>query len=316
MSGFTEKTASEDFILEKLQELGWTYKEPTELRRDDFEEPLLKQNLEEALKSINDVKLKEEDIDKIISKLEFLSSDREGVKQTLQYLKEGIHVKLEDENSLRKIDLIDEDPEENDYIVSNQVIHRNYDNEIKPDIVLYVNGIPLVIIECKDPTNPKVDWETAYKQIKRYEDEVPELFKFVQFSIGTGETAKYFPNVPWKDDVHIYEWKKGDMDVLEATLEIITSENLFNFIMNYTFVREEKGEATKVMGRYMQYRATERIFNRVIGNLKGENDKKSGLVWHWQGSGKTLTMLFAMHKLFNHDLLNKPLYSSLWIVLR
>ena len=81
---------------------------------------------------------------------------------------------------------------------------------------------------------------------------------------------------------------------------------LLDIIKNFIFFRIEHNEATKVMTRYMQYQASNKMVNRVIKNLKGGDEKKKGLVWHWQGSGKTLTMIFAGNKLYYADELENP----------
>lgn len=306
MPGFTEKSAVEDYIVDRLQEMGWKFVKSTELGRDSYEEVLLLDNLRAAVRRINDVRLGEEDLEKVVDRLDLESSGVEGVKQILRFLKGGISIKLEEDESLERIKLLDEDLEGNEFIVSRQVTYKSYDEEIRPDIVLYVNGIPLVVIECKNPADPTVSWETAYDQVKSYENKVPELFKYVQFSIAAEETAKYFPNTPWLEKSHIYEWKEEEFDILEATLGMLQKDTLLDLIQNYVFVREERGKSTKIMARYLQYRASEEICDRVINNLRGEEDKNSGLIWHWQGSGKTLTMVFAMNKLYHHPLLENP----------
>ncbi|KXA99728.1 hypothetical protein AKJ42_02620 [candidate division MSBL1 archaeon SCGC-AAA261C02] len=306
MSTFTEKTVVEDYIVDRLQGMNWKFVKSTELGRDSYEEVLLLDNLRAAVRRINDIRLGEEDLEKVVNKLDLESSGVEGVKQILRFLKEGISIKLEEDESLERIKLLDEDLEGNEFIVSRQVTYKSYDEEIRPDVVLYVNGIPLVVIECKNPADPTVSWETAYDQVKAYENKVPELFKYVQFSIAAEETAKYFPNTPWLEKSHIYEWKEEEFDVLEATLGMLQKDTLLDLIQNYVFVREERGKSTKIMARYLQYRASKGICDRVINNLRGEEDKNSGLIWHWQGSGKTLTMIFAMNKLYHHPLLENP----------
>lgn len=309
MASFKEKKAVEDYILEKLQESGWKFRQAEELERESYQEPLLKKNLVRAIKRINDqCELTDEDIRKVLNELEYRSPGIEGIKEILRRLKEGHYVKLEKEKTLKQIKLIDDDKNigKNKFIVARQVTYKSATNEIRPDIVLYVNGIPLVVIECKNPADPAVSWHDGYDQIKDYENKVPELFKYVQFSIAAAETAKYFPNVPWLDDVHIHTWKNEKFDILDVTLEMLSPSILVDLIQNFLFLREEKGKTNKVIARYMQYRAANKIFERVIRNLEGETEKNSGLVWHWQGSGKTLTMIFAAYKLFKHELLEHP----------
>ena len=83
-------------------------------------------------------------------------------------------------------------------------------------------------------------------------------------------------------------------------------ETLLNIIRNYLFIRIERGATTKVITRYMQYRAAEQISSRVLNNIEGKDPKNKGLIWHWQGSGKTLTMIFAANKLYRHPELQNP----------
>ena len=105
------------------------------------------------------------------------------------------------------------------------------------NITLYINGIPLVIIECKNPVDPTTDWYDAYKQIKDYERLVPELFKYCQFGIAAEQTAKYFPIVPWQDDTHIYDWKSDVSDPLDAAIEMLSRDTLLDLVKNFIFFR-------------------------------------------------------------------------------
>ncbi|MGB2727104.1 MAG: HsdR family type I site-specific deoxyribonuclease [Halobacteriota archaeon] len=305
---FTEKSTVENYIVGRLQEMGWEFKKADELERESYEEPLLIKNLVRAIKRINkNLDLTDDDISYLINELKFKHANVEGIKSILWYLKNGVPKKLEKEKILRYVKLIDhENIENNEVIVTRQVTFESAEEKIIPDIVLYVNGIPLVVIECKSPVDPDVSWVDAYKQIKRYEREVPEVFKYVQFSFAAADTTKYFPNVPWSEETHIYTWREKEFDILESSLEMLLKTTLLDLIRNFVFVREERGKATKVIARYMQYRAANQIVNRVLDNLEGKEEKNSGLIWHWQGSGKTLTMIFAAYKLFNHNLLQNP----------
>jgi type I restriction enzyme R subunit len=174
-----------------------------------------------------------------------------------------------------------------------------------------------VLIECKSSTREEVGWTDAYDQIKRYEEEIPEIFKYVQFSIATnGIKTYYFPNAfneegedflsIWKDP---YPFKKEEFkdDLLKiAIYGLLSKPNLLDLIQNFIFVRKERGKSGKVMARYMQFRASNRIFGRVINTLQKKEDSKFGLIWHWQGSGKTYTMAFSAWKLFQSPEAQKP----------
>ena len=120
--------------------------------------------------------------------------------------------------------------------------------------------------------------------------------------------ARYFPIVPWQEDVNTYEWREEGKDSIDSAIEMLSPGALLDIIHNYLFFRVEHGKATKVVARYMQFRASNKIVERVLKNLNKEDYKDKGLTWHWQGSGKTLTMIFAAHKLYYHRATRKPLH--------
>lgn len=304
---FTE-TLVEDYIVEKLQEKGWKYVPPEELERESYEEPLLIKNLVRALKKVNaDKEIGDEEIKNVLNELKFRLSGMEGIKQIMNFLKNGVPVKFEKDKIIRYVQLFDyETIENNEFIVSRQVVYKSGDNVIRPDIMLYVNGIPLVDIECKNPASFAKSWRDAYKQIKEYEETIRELYKYVQIGVAAEQIARYFPIVPWQKDVMTHSWREEGKDPIDSLICMMLPERVLDIIRNYLFFRIERGEATKVIARYMQYRAAEKIVKRVIDNLEGKEKKNKGLIWHWQGSGKTLTMIFAANKLFYLKKLQNP----------
>ncbi len=226
--------------------------------------------------------------------------DPRGAREVLEYLKFGVPVKLSETRTSARLKLIDyENLGRNVFIVSRQVTHVGV-REIRNDIILYVNGVPLVSIEVKSPTDPGVSWRDAFLQIKHYEQDVPELYKYVQIGVAVEAVARYFPIVPWAraDAVPIYEWREEGLDSIDSVIEMLKPERLFDILRFYTYFRMEEGRETKVIARYMQYRAANKIVERVPRRLRGETNIDRGLIWHWQGSGKTLTMIFAAMKLY------------------
>jgi len=302
---FTEKKLVEDYFIEKLTQKGWMPISAEDLEREDYSEPLLIPNLIRTLEKINkNLGLGKEEISKVLTELRLTGSGMEGAKRVLGFYKSGVPVKFEEDKIVKSVRLFDyEIIENNEFIISRQV-NFNGKERIRTDIILYINGIPLVEIECKDPTNIAESWFTAYKQIKGYEGIVPELYKYAQIGIAAESVAKYFSIVPWQEEVKIYEWKEPDKDSIDSTIEFLSKGTLLEVLRFFLFFRIERGEATKVITRYMQYRAANKITERVLKNLSGEIDKNKGLIWHWQGSGKTLTMIFAANKLFR--LLGNP----------
>ncbi len=322
---FNEKHLVEDYIIRQLEEKGWRFIPADALERESLDEPLLIPVLVRALERINKEScIGDEEINKALNELKLTGTGIEGAKRILNFYKFGIPVKFEKEKVVKYIRLFDfQSLENNEFIVSRQVYYYGRET-IRTDIILYVNGIPLVNIECKNPTSLTESWHTAYRQIKDYERLVPELYKYVQIGVGAESIARYFPIVPWQDEVKTEEWRmeeEGRMEngagrrekgkgYLHSSYSILHSfllpECLLDIIRNYLFFRIELGNATKVITRYMQCRAANKMVNRVVKNIKGEEGKNKGLVWHWQGSGKTLTMIFAANKLYYAEELENP----------
>ena len=306
-----EKQLIEDYVSQKLQEIGWRFVMPEELNRESIREPLLIENLKKAILRINQDKgVGEEELKRVVDELKLLTSEQEGNKKFLHYLKYGVGIKFERERVVKFVNLFDfENIENNEFIFSRQVHFRGRELII-PDIVLYVNGIPLVEIECKSPVDLKTDWEQGLYQIKDYEKLSPELYKYLQVGIAFADKVRYFPITPWREDVPAYIWKsvfgKNELKEDEVVFEMLTPKVLLDILRNFLFIREEHGEMKKVVCRYMQYRAVNKIYDRVINNLSEKDERNKGLIWHWQGSGKTLTMIFATHKLYFAKQLEKP----------
>jgi type I restriction enzyme R subunit len=294
-----EKKLIEGGVIEKLKEKGWKYVEAKNLRRVGSDEPLLVEDLKKKILEINeDVELTEEDLKAVINKLQGIFTDQNGHKDILRCFKYGVSIKTEKERIVKDIQLFDyKNVNRNEFIFTNQIEFFGKD-KIKLDLLLFVNGIPLVNIECKNPYTGKADYYDAYRQIKRYEKSVPELYKYVQIGIGFAERIKYFPIVPWVEDVNQEIWRHDNGKEEEAIFEVLKPDVLLDIIKNFLFIRQFKEKMTKVIGRYMQYRAANKIYKRVMENLEGKIDKNKGLIWHWQGSGKTLTMIFSAYKLY------------------
>jgi type I restriction enzyme R subunit len=314
---FTEKKLVEDYFIQRLQEKAWKFISADDLERDSYEEVLLIPNLVRVLQRINRKSgLGNEEINKVINELKLTGTGVEGAKKILNSYKFGVPVKFEKEKVVKYVQLFDfEEIENNEFIVTRQVYYQGRDR-IRTDIVLYINGIPLVDIECKNPTNISESWFNAYKQIKDYERTVPELYKYIQVGIAAESQARYFPIVPWQEDVKTHEWKVEAIhemplqNSIDPTIEMLSRETLLDIIKSFLFFRVELGNATKVITRYMQYRAANKIVSRVKESLDSHltihASPTRGLIWHWQGSGKTLTMIFAANKLYYMKGLENP----------
>jgi type I restriction enzyme R subunit len=176
--------------------------------------------------------------------------------------------------------------------------------------MVFVNGLPLVDIEAKSPTASEgVTFENGIDQIKRYEKVARKLFIPNCFNIAsdglktvygtTGAPKQYF--LQWRDE----ELEKELGGELGMTLfSLLSKENFLDIIQNFILFEKEKDKLIKKMARYQQMRATNKIVERVV-----TKEKRQGLIWHTQGSGKTLTMFFAAWKLrFNKGLANPKVF--------
>ena len=297
----------EDPLIEKLRLTGWTFTPSDQLERESYKEPLLVNSLVRSIKKINkDIGIEEKEIWLAIRELQSRGPGIEASKQILQFMKAGIPVRFEKTRTVEYIRLFDYNKlDNNDFIVSRQIIHEGTER-IRNDIILYINGIPLVNIECKDPASLTEDWHKAYTQIRDYKKIIPELYKYVQIGMAAEQIVKFFPIVPWQDEVKIDEWKIEGMEPHDAAVAMLKPDCLLDILRYFLFMRREMGEDTKVLPRYIQYRAANKMVHRVLDNLAGITDMNKGLIWHWQGSGKTLTMIFAANKLYHQPVMENP----------
>ena len=208
----------------------------------------------------------------------------------------------------------------NEYLAISQFKVRipGKEEHIIPDLVLFVNGLPLVVIECKAPDIAEPIAE-GIEQLLRYQNRreaassegVSELFFYNQLVISTSFhsaryssiTGKYSHFIEWKDP---YPYKLTDIksDGLTSSQELLAAgmlepSHLLDIIQNYTvFMDDDEGRPIKIVPRYMQYRGARKIVERL------RKDKAGGTLWHTQGSGKSLTMMFVIRKMFNSSDLN------------
>ncbi|HZY95145.1 MAG TPA: HsdR family type I site-specific deoxyribonuclease [Candidatus Bathyarchaeia archaeon] len=299
---YTEFNVVEKKVIDWLQELGWKYVSSDDLRRD-IEDPFDTVSLRQALKRLNPAIVQDEDADKVINGLRKLSNDIGGNKEFVEWLKGERSLILKPGEKATSIKLIDADnPHNNVFVVTNQFKFAGYQN-VKPDIILMVNGIPLVNIEGKVPTRELLDYHEAIKQIRRYAKDAPQLIKYLAFVCPTdGINFKYGWITP-DDYQKLFDWNNERItDPTEAAVKGIFHKTILLDLISNFIVFEKAGEKlTKKIAMQQQMAAVNKIVERVL-----DGDKKTGLIWHTQGSGKTLTMLFAAWKLKKLSALQNP----------
>jgi type I restriction enzyme R subunit len=201
------------------------------------------------------------------------------------------------------------DLSKNRWTVTNQWTYSNGSVEKRFDGVFLVNGIPLVIGEAKTPTRSSITWfDGAYQINEIYEKEVPAMFVPNVFSFATDGRALRYGSIrmpidlwgPWRDDDN---YEEGNLTFVRQTVEsLMRPAVVLDILQNFTlFATDKKHRRIKVICRYQQYDTTNKIIARVIAGYP-----KKGLIWHFQGSGKSLLMVFAAQKLRLHPKLGNP----------
>ena len=311
---FTEEELEQAYI-EILEELGWEHIDGRKIERDNYHEVILEERLREAVYSLNKnmpILAKEEAIRKVmnLSSPILINANEEFHKM----LTDGVDIGeyIADDESIRsggKVYLIDfQNINRNDFLAINQfTIIGN--SQRRPDIILYINGLPLVVIELKSLSNDSVGIKEAYTQLERYKLEITELFKYNVFMvISDGVNAKAgtissneerFMSFRTIDGIDIVPTNSLMMEVLSKGM--LSRERMLEITKDYILFLQDKNEKIKILAQYHQFFAVKKALEKTRG-AQG-NDGKIGVVWHTQGSGKSLTMVFytgQLMKKFNN----------------
>ncbi|MFZ1292523.1 MAG: HsdR family type I site-specific deoxyribonuclease [Melioribacteraceae bacterium] len=321
---------------------------PQETQREDFTQVIMRKDLEDALRRINPW-MDESQIFSAISDL--ISNEGDNLyknnQRVLQLLLKGTSVQRQTEEGLRyePVYYINfDEPSKNTFVAVSQFKIRilGTDKHIYPDIICFLNGIPISIIECKSPRT-KEPIPEAIDQLMRYceqRGEVKEgskpLFYFNQFVVATCRNKAKFGTITTSIEKLFYRWTdpfpqtveelteycnpqktyfvdpegKDDEDI---SIELRTSpndqqrlvhgmfkpENLLSIIRTFSiWSSDNNGKPIRVVGRYQQFRAVKKTVERL---LTGRNrDERGGIIWHTQGSGKSLTMVFLIREMYLH----------------
>ncbi len=316
-----EKEQSEMPAIEQLKQLGFEYKTRSELdktRKSDLE-PLLIDRFEKAILRLNPW-IDDQGIDDVVREFKKFDSNiaidaNEIIHARIIGLSTGrlrpitVMQNLGDGNKPRTVKIIDfEKIEKNDFFVTNQYFLKGYKNDILPDIVIFVNGIPLVVIECKSPYISNPLSEAINNNLYRYQQPktgYESLFYYVQILVATcGLKARYAPTFAsshnyreWKDSYPLENIKQKNRSRQQEILidGMLTKKNLLELVKSFTVFQIEEGEKTKKIAKYQQFRAVQKTIRRIdTGKIPVE---RGGVIWHTQGSGKSLTMFWLALKL-------------------
>jgi type I restriction enzyme R subunit len=309
---FNEETTVEREIIEHLRaaKLGWTWRSRDFLKkyRPDEREVLLLPLLREKLKALNTAVLTDDSrVDAIITKLLACRDNQ----QWLAWLKNGVNYKFDAGENAQDVRLIDhENLDANDWWVTNQFSIDGRSTR-RPDIVMLINGIPVIVIEAKTASRSKPDWREGAKQLGMYAEEIDQLFYTNAYGVGVNETRMMY-GVPGRRLQFWLQWRDpwphdiDEYDEMKVSLYgLFDRSNLLDFIRHFIVFVTKDGKTEKVVVRYQQYLAVKDIVNRATA-LQLPAEKRRGLIWHTQGSGKTLTMIYAARSLWEEPKLKSP----------
>lgn len=295
---FNEETL-EKITMEILKKLEYECINGYEMERTDFSKVILEEDLKEAIRKINS-NVSEEDLTEIIRQVKNLEHNNTILnnKQFTKYLLEGVSVPVNEngETRYKTIKIVDFDNISNNIFKAINQYTIIEHSEKRPDIILFVNGLPLVVVELKSTVREEVKLIDGYNQLKGYQEvHIPTLFYYNQFMIVSDGVQARAGTItsPWS---RFSEWKKIEADD-EVTENMPTHKTLFygmlrkdrllDIINNYILWSDD----SKILSAYHQYFGVKKAIKsteKAIENKTG----KAGILWHTQGSGKSFSMVF------------------------
>lgn len=305
----------EQIIIQEFIDLGYQYINGVDIspeglyKEREYNEVVLKNRLQEAIAKHNPTipaEAQEEALRKV------LRSDSPELFQNNytfhRYLTDGVEVEFRTGDRIAgdKVWLVDYDnPHNNEFLVVNQftVIEGNVNK--RPDVILFVNGLPLVVIELKNAADENADVSAAFNQLQTYKQAIPSLFQYNALLVasdgwdalyGSLTSAKQF-FVPWKsiDGELVADEHIPQMEVMAKGM--LNKDVILDLIRHFTIFHQNKEQLTKIVPRYHQYFAVNKAVEATKKATAVNGDQRAGVIWHTQGSGKSLSMAFYAGKL-------------------
>lgn len=305
----------EQILIQEFKDLGYSYVNGADISPDgisqerEFDEVVLRARLEEAVRRINP-NVPSEASEEAIKKV--LRSESPSLIQNNykfhKYLTEGVDVEYRNGDRIvgNKVWLVNyEDTTQNEYLVVNQltIIENNVNK--RPDVILYVNGLPFVVIELKNAVDENATLQSAFNQLQTYKQAIPSLFHYNALLVasdgwealyGAVTSPKQF-FVPWKsiDGKSVADVTIPQMEVLAKGM--LNKQVLLDLTRNFILFHKNNEQIIKIVPRYHQYFAVNKAVETTKKATADKGDQRAGVVWHTQGSGKSLSMVFYAGKL-------------------
>lgn len=311
MSGVYTEADYENTIIELFRHMGWQYVYGPDLERD-YNDPLYEDELEGALHRINPT-MPESAIQDALFKLKnFENADliQKNAAFT-DYIQHGVEVRYFEGKEERAgiVYLVDyKNPDNNSFVIANQWTFIENSNK-RPDILLFLNGLPVVLMELKSPSREETDASEAYIQIRNYMHEIPSMFIYNCICVMSDQLTSKAGTITSGED-RFMEWKSEDGSYENTQYAqfdtffkgMFEKRRLLDIIKNFICFSNEGLKNIKILAGYHQYFAVRKA---VESTKKGmASDGRGGVFWHTQGSGKSLSMVFYAHLL--EELLQSP----------
>lgn len=311
-SVFTEGTF-EQAVIAIFEKMGYEHIYAPDIDGRDYSSPLLDDVLASSLRRINpdmpvqaiteaENKLRNFDVGSLLQKnMTFMDYLQNGV--TVKYFVQG-----EERSGI--VYLLDyAHVERNTFYVVNQFTYVENGNNRRPDVILFVNGMPLVLMELKSPSKDDVGAENAYNQIRNYMKDIPSIFNYNAICVISDLSTNRAGTITSGLD-RFMEWKSVDGEYESAAVAdfstfyegMFPKDRLLDIIKNFILFSNESPSPVKILAGYHQYFAVHKAIDKAIVATK--TDGKGGVFWHTQGSGKSLSMVFYAHLL--QDALDQP----------
>lgn len=327
-----ERNHVEKPMLDQLDGLGWeiidcdNQQHPSDSHRESFTEVVMLPVLRQQLKVINKW-LEDDQVQEVVKQLtaSFPSTGLlENNRHLFELLLENTSVSEnrqtgEKSPTVRFVDFNQRNNNRFIAVCQFKVRILGTEHHILPDIVLFLNGLPVVVVECKSP-KVKDAIPEAIDQLLRYSEQrgakgegSAPLFYYNQFIVATCRQEAKFGTITTHSEKYFYRWAdpyprtiddlehgaSAPNDQQRLVAGMLDRDNLLDLIRTFSlFSTNDKGETIKIVGRYQQFRAVKLAVKRL---LEGKNPReRSGIIWHTQGSGKSLTMMFMVREMYRH----------------
>ncbi len=315
----------EQWAIDTFGELGYSYRfgpdigpEGDSPERVSYSDVLLRDRLRNALHRLNP-NLPQDAVEEAFRKIAnpeapSLILNNRAFHTTIT---DGVDVQFQkdDRTVTEKAWLFDlNDVDNNDWLVVNQFTVKENNNERRPDVVVFVNGMPLAVIELKNPEDEDATVRKAFNQLGTYKEQIPSLFMYNEAMVITdGFDARLGTlTAPWE---RFTSWRTVDggeiapvsMPMLEVLIKGVFDRHwLLDIVRNFNVFEEDGGTIIKKMAAYHQYHAVRAAVGETIKASAPEGNRRVGVIWHTQGSGKSLTMAFYVGRMIDQPELENP----------